>query len=208
MSKKHVEKRIKSNADCLGTVNEQIQIAHAMWEREIGPNSDGIRQNNISEELDIGLGANTGATLQHLVNIGIVEEALPTGSKRLVFASWLGRGGSFVNEDVDTTISEAVENLINHIHENDKTSTDGTGTTNRTNTIIRDLIANQFNLDSDSVEKFLRDTDDQIGVLNDTVELIREHDDIQVHDGYGEIYFLQQPYKYRLTEKSIYLYDK
>lgn len=44
--------------------------------------------------------------------------------------------------------------------------------------------------------------------LNDVGDAIEEADGIEVGDDYGNIGFINMPYRYRLTEKAIELYER
>jgi len=71
--------------------------------------------------------------------------------------------------------------------------TDGAGDT------IRTILAEKFRVPSEEVEEYLREGD-KISRLNDAVQAIKQHDNITKGEDYGEIIFLSQPYRYRLTE--------
>lgn len=78
---------------------------------------------------------------------------------------------------------------------------DGAGIT------VRTVVANEFDVMPEAVEQYLR-KGDQVDKLNDAIEAIEDHDDIETRDNYGKIGFRNVAYRYRLTEKAVGLVEQ
>lgn len=189
------------------STDEQVDISHGMWDDDIGPAHDGLKRTEIEDELDLDLDYNAGTSLDHLVEIDMVEEFRRPGPDTLVIATWLDDG--VINGDVEDTAVEGVEALIDHMQDQDMpdegsppVAADGAGTT------IRTAVADCFDLEPEAVEDHLR-TGDPVDKLNDAVEAIEDEDnDLETRDDYGSIIFVRPAYRYRLTGQAVRLYER
>lgn len=200
--------QIHSQNGSTRSIDDQIEIAHEMWAKGIGPNHDGLKASEIEEELDVDLDFAVRTSLGHLTEADIVEEFAPPGPDTFVIATWMDDGeGDIVNGNVTESAEEGLEALEDDIEtgpasSSAATATDGSGITHRS------VVASKFDIVPDKLEEFLRTTDRPVDVLNGSVEAIEEADEVEVGDDYGEIAFINMPYRYRLTEFAVSLYEK
>lgn len=189
------------------SVDEQIEIAHEMWDSGIDQTHEGLKRKEIEDELGLDLDYRPATTLHHLEEIHIVEEFV-SGPPTLVIAEWMDDGdGEVVLGEVDEAAREGLSAVIDHLDSPDApteatTAADGSGVT------LRSVIASELDLIPDSVEDYLRTTAEPVDVLNTVVEAVDEEDDLTVQPDYGEIAFINTPYRYRLTQMAINLYNK
>jgi hypothetical protein len=178
-----------------------------MWAHEHGPASDGLPYRDAEKELGIELEADARRSFEHLVDIEILEKIDQPGTpNRYTVAEWRDGNEAFVMGEVSEAAREGTENLIDDMQENDPAEgddapamADGGGTT------IRSVVADEFNVAPDAVETTLRKSD-PVDRLNDAVAAIRDADDVEIGEGYGEIKFINPPKHYRLTEEAVRLY--
>ena len=208
MSKKDVESFIRQRKRSTRSIDEQVQIAHAKWADNVDQDHDGIKRKEIEDELGLSLRYKAGTSLHHLEEIGIVEEFTPPGPPVLVIAEWMNDGeGKVVLGEVDEAAQEGLEALAGEIGSPSSgsgtaTAADGGGVTTRS------VVASEFDLVPEKVEDYLRATDKPVKVLNRAVEAIEEADGIKIGDDYGEIAFINMPYRYRLTQMAVDLYKQ
>jgi len=178
-----------------------------MWDHGIGPDHEGLKADDIADELSLDLEFQIRTSLGHLEESSIVEEFLPPGPDTLVIAEWKDDGdGEVVNGEVEEAAEEGLEALAELVESSDpasslETAADGSGTT------IRSTVASKFDIVPEKVEEFLRTTDRPLDVLNGAVEAIQETEGVETSDGFGEIVFINMPYRYRLTESAVILYE-
>lgn len=207
MSKPDVRRRLSERQDATRSIDDQATIAHAMWDRGIGPEQEGLKADDIEDELDLDLEFKVRTSLGHLEESSIVEEFLPPGPETLVIAEWKDNGdGEIVNGEVGEAAAEGLEALAELVESSGaagglETAADGSGVT------IRSTVASKFNIVPEKVEEFLRTTDRRVEVLNDAVEAIQETEGVETTDDFGEIVFINMPYRYRLTESAVALYE-
>ena len=208
MSIEDTESYIHSQKGSTRSVDEQISIANAMRNHKIGPDHDGHKADDVEDELGLDLDFAVRTSLGHLEEIGLVEEFIPPGPETLVIATWRDDGdGEVVNGEVTEAAEEGLDAIADDVASSTPSSgetaaTDGSGVT------LQGTLAREFDLVPNKVEDFLRTTDRQVDILNGAVEAIEDEDDLEVGDDYGEIIFINMPYRYRLTEKAIRLYER
>ncbi|RKD87649.1 hypothetical protein ATJ93_4547 [Halopiger aswanensis] len=177
-----------------------------MWVNGIGPDHDGLKANEIEDELELDLEYTAKTSLKHLVDVNIVEEFTPSGPSTLVIASWMDGGdGDVVNGNVTEAAEEGLRALADEVStepssDGEAAATDGGG--------LSTIIADEFDLVIDKVENFLRTTDRPVDVLNQAVEAIEEADGVEVGEDYGEIAFINMPHRFRLTDRAVSLYEQ
>lgn len=202
------ERQIRTEKNRVQNIDELVHISHGMWDYEFGPASDGIPHKEAEEELDLDLEADTRRSFEHLVDADMLEKIDKPGAPgRYTVADWREGNDAFVMGEVPEAAQQGIENLIEHIHDDDPASgddspvvADGSGTT------VRSVVASEFNVMPEALEKTLREGD-PVDRLNDAVEAIEEADDIETRDDYGEIRFINPPKHYRLTERAVELYE-
>lgn len=206
MGKKHAARYIREHKDDTRSIDEQIEISHALWDEDFGPGSDGLKRTEIEDELGLDLDYQPGTSLDHLVEIEMVEEFQRPGPDTLVIATWLEDG--VINGEVGESAVEGVEALIADMDDempdegSPSVAADGAGTT------IRAAVADQFDLEPHAVEEHLR-TGDPVDKLNGAVEAIEDDEnDLGTGDDYGSIIFINQAYRYRLTTHAVGLYEE
>jgi hypothetical protein len=204
MAKQDVEDYIRYHKRNAHSVDDQIKIAHAMWDRGKLPNETGVKRSDLEDELGLDLDYSVKTSLRHLEEIDIVDEYREPGPDTYVIADW--HEETFIMGMVDEATEEGIEALIDHVQDEDPVSgddtpvvADGAGTT------LRQAVAKEFDLRPHALEDHLRG-DNQVDKLNDAVEGIEAHDDFETRDNYGEIRFVNVPYHYRLTAFTVDLY--
>jgi hypothetical protein len=205
MTEDELEEYIRNEKHSAKSVDEQVQITVAMLDEPIGPLHDGVKRADLEAYLGLNLEYNIGTSLSHLEEIGIVEEFLPPGPSGYAISERLDE---IVNGRVGEVVEVDIDRLINHIQDDDPTSSDsdvavadGGGTT------VRSVVANAFDLGPESVEPFLR-RGDQVEKLNTSIDAIEENEEVERRDGYGRIVFRNAAYRYRLTEWAIEVVER
>lgn len=207
MSKEEINRLIRSEKRSTESAEEQVLIEYRLWEENILPDHEGIKALEIEDELGLDLEYQARTSLKHLKDLNLVEEFFPPGPEILAIAEWRNDGeGEIVLGEVKEAAIEGLEALANEIEEESAseavTVADGSGET------VRKILASKFDLVPDKVENYLRTTDDPVDVLNEAVEAIEEAKGVSVSNGYGAIAFIHMPYRYRLTEKAVGIFEK
>jgi len=205
MTKEHAERYIRIEKRGTRSVDDQVTISHGKWDQNIGPNDDGLREDEIEDELDLDLDYNVGTSLDHLVEIDVIEEVIPSGPDYYAISERLD---DVINGRVDEVAAEDIEALIDHMQDDDPPEeeettavADGGGVT------IRSLLSDEFDVLPDTMEHFLR-RGDQVEKLNTAVETINENEEIEKREDYDEITFRRGAHRYRLTEEQVARYER
>ncbi|MDS0220144.1 hypothetical protein NDI54_02140 [Haloarcula sp. S1AR25-5A] len=207
MAKEHAEDEIRDEKSNAHSTDEQVEISHGMWDYDVGPAHDGIKRANVEDELHLDLDHKPKTSLKHLVDIDMVEEFRRPGPDTFVIADWRDED-AFIMGEVEETATEAIEALIDHMHDDDPIEGDDTpAVADGAGPTIRNTVASAFDYKPAAVEEQLR-IGDPLEKLNDAVEAIQEEDDLETRDDYGEIVFINQAYRYRLTPKAVRLYER
>lgn len=208
MTYEHVEHEIRSRKSDTQSIGDQIKISHAMWEAGIGPDHEGLRAAQIEDELGLSLEYNIGTSLHHLKDIEILGAYFKANTEWFPKPTWRGEDADFVfGDELDEAVREAITAVIDHMSDvpdasDSRVVADGAGGD------VRRVVADEFDYDSEKIDDYLREHDEDVDTLNKAVEAIRESDDIVVRDDYGEIDFVPRAYYYRLTGRAVGLYEK
>lgn len=202
------ERHIRTEKNRVQNIDELVDISQGMWDHGIGPASDGIPHKDAEDELELELEGDTRRSFEHLVDADMLEKINKPGAPgRYTVADWREGNDAFVMGEVPEAAQQGIENLIEHIHDDDSASgddspvvADGSGAT------VRSVVASEFNVMPEAIEGTLREGD-PVDRLNDAVEAIEEADDVESRDDYGEIRFINPPKHYRLTEQAVELYE-
>lgn len=206
MSKRDVEDYIRREKRNTHSVDDQVKIAHALWDRGKHPDGQGVKRSDLEDELDLDLDYSVKTCLRHLEEIDIVDEYREPGPDTYVIADW--HDEVFIMGMVGEAAEEGIESLIDHVQDEDPLSGDDTpAIADGGGITLRQVVAERFDLQPDALEQHLRG-DNQVDKLNDAVEGIEEHDDFETRDDYGEIRFVNVPYRYRLTAFAVDLYEQ
>lgn len=206
MAQRHVKAHIHREKGNTRSVEEQVTIAHAMWDHNLTPGNDGIKRNEVEEQLDLDLDYSPRTSLQHLVEAGIVAEFQRPGPNTYVIADWKEDG--IVNGEVEDAAEEGIVALLDHIEDNDPVEGDDTPAVADGGVgVVRQVVSEAFDYEPQKVEEHLT-TGDPVDKLNDAVEAIQEHEEISTRDDYGEILFLRPANRYRLSGQAVELYNQ
>ena len=203
MSKKEAERHIRSQKGNTDSVDEQVIIAHAMWDEGIAPPRGGVKKAELEDQLGIVLKYNPGTSLDHLEEASMVESYTPPGPDGYAINERLDE---IVNGRTGEVAEEDIEALIQHIHDDDPNpgqqadvATDGSRST------VRSVIADAFDLRPQAVEGFLR-TGDQVLKLNTAIQAM-EDKGLPTRSSYGSIIFRNAAYRWQLNGTATGLYD-
>jgi predicted ArsR family transcriptional regulator len=202
----------KSNAH---SVDDQIVVAKAFYTADIGPDHEGLKRTELLEQLDIDIEYQAKTVLDHLVEIELLDETTPPGPDVFAISERLDE---IVNGRVTDEAKANIEALISHIDDelqsvelDDEAAemqsprvattvpsvalADGAGRT------IGSIISAEFDIAPERVTNCLR-SGDPIDRLNAAVEAIESSEEVSKSEDYGQIVFLNQAYRYRLTEHA------
>lgn len=205
MTKADLEQYIRAEKARTDSIDEQVTIALAMWDADIGPGHDGVKRADLEDELGLDLEFNIRTSLSHLEEIDVVDEFLPPGPSGYAISERLD---DIVNGETDEVAETDIERLIRHIQDDDPATddeasavADGAGVT------VRTVVADAFDVMPEAVEQYLRQGD-QVDKLNDAIDAIEDHDDVETRDDYGKIVFRNAAYRYRLTGDAVTLCEQ
>jgi predicted ArsR family transcriptional regulator len=202
------------------SVDDQISLVRAFYEAGIGPGHDGIKRAELLDRLDVNLDYQPRTVLKHLVDIGLLEETVPPGPGVFAISE---RIDEIVNGRVTAEAEENIEALIAHIDDELQSVTledkaaelegpqsrvsspsvalaDGAGRT------IRSILAEEFGINSEQVIGHLRSSD-PVDRLNAAVEAVESTEEVSKSENYGRILFVNQPYRYHLSERAMRLLE-
>jgi hypothetical protein len=202
MSKHHVERTIRARKGNKDSVNDQIAVAHAMWDRGIVPGINGPTRKQLQGRLGLRLRYRPKTVLDHLVEAGMITEYQEDGPKTRVIATW--RSDGVVNGAVLDAAKDGIQSLIQHMRATDPPHDRSAASTDGGIGPIRAVLAKQFEVAAGGVEDELS-TGDRVEKLNQAVEAITEAG-FRTRDDYGKIIFRNKPYHYRLSADAIRLY--
>lgn len=208
----HVRER-KANTH---SVDDQVRVAKAFYDAEIGPDDDGIKRTEVQDVLDVELEYQPGTVLEHLVDTGVLVQSEPAGPNFFAISE---RRDEIVNGQVSEEAEVNLNALIAHIDdelqltslteeaaEQDGPQTpttapsvaiaDGAGRT------IRSILSSEFDIDPEQVTDFLQ-SGDPVEMLNSAVEAIESSEEVTKAEDYGKIVFVRPAYRYRLSERAM-----
>lgn len=205
MTNTDLERYVRTEKSRTNSIDEQVTIAHALWNAGIGPKHDGVKRIDLEEELDLDLDYNIGTSLSHLKEIDMIETTTLAGPSWYVISE---RRDTIINGEVDETAATDIERLIAHIQDDNLADesdvpavADGAGVT------VQTVVADEFDITPEAVEQFLR-KGDQVEKLNKAIDAIDKHNDVDVRDDYGKIIFRAAAYRYRLSAEAVALYEQ
>jgi hypothetical protein len=177
-----------------------------MWDNNIGPDHEGLKRKEIEDALGLSLDHRSKTVLHHLEEIGIVEEFV-SGPPKLAIAEWMDDGDGeivlgWVDEAAEQGLSALADEIGSPSPDSVAATADGSGVT------LRSVVASELDLISEKVEDYLRTTSSPVDVLNQAVDAIEETDSLDKGDDYGRIAFINTPYRYRLTQMAVDLYER
>jgi hypothetical protein len=206
MSKHDVEAYILRERRNTHSRDDLVKIAHAMWDHGKHPDTTGVKRSDLEDELGLDLDYSAKTCLRHLEEIDVVDEYRKPGPDTYVIADW--HEEVFIMGMVGEAADDGIEALIDHVQDDDPISSDDTpAVADGAGTTLRQVVAERFDLQPNALEQHLRG-DNQVGKLNDAVEAIEKHDEFQSRNDYGEIRFINVPYRYRLTPFAVDLYEQ
>lgn len=209
---------IRERKDGTRSIDDQVAITRAFHDAGIGPDHEGIRRTEVPERLDVDIVHQPRTVLDHLVEIDLLEETTPPGPDVFEISE---RTDEIVNGRLTEAAEENIEALVSHIDDELQpitlgddaaelagsdagasppsiASADGAGRT------IRSILASEFGVDPERVIEYLR-SGDPVERLNAAVDAIESAEEVSRSESYGRILFVNQAYRYRLTERAMQL---
>ena len=205
MTNADLEQYIRAEKARTDSIDEQVTIAHAMWDADLDQGHDGVKRADLEDELGLDLEYNIGTSLGHLEEIDVVDTTTPSGPSWYVISE---RRDTIINGEVDETAATDIERLITDMQADDPATDDETSAVaDGAGVTVRTVVANEFDIMPEAVEQFLR-KGDQVDKLNKAIDAIEDHDDVEMGDDYGRIIFRGAAYRYRLTKKAVDLCEQ
>lgn len=145
--------------------------------------------------------ASARPALDNLVDINHLTRSLPGGDRTYVISE---RRDEIVNGEFEDTLRTDREALIDHIQDEEPSDERGDGAVADGGVTPRTVVANALGIVPEGVEAHLRagQPTDQREPLNEAIDAIVEHDDLEKRDTYGKILLRRSGYRYRFTEKA------
>lgn len=211
-------KYIRERKEHARSVDDQIAIALAFHHAGIGPDHQGIKHTEVLERFDVDIEHRSQTVLEDLVEIDILEKRTPPGPDILAISE---RTDEIVSGRLTDEAEENLEALVAHIDDElqsgalDDTAADlvGSGTDDSRPSVasadgagrtIRSILADEFGVDPERVIEYLR-SGDPVDRLNAAVEAVESAEEVSDSEDYGRILFVNQAYRYRLTERAMRL---
>ena len=208
-----LEQYIQEEKNNTHSIDDQIEVVKAFYTADIDSEHEGLKRTELVERLDIDIEYQARTVLDHLVEIGLLDKTAPPGPDVFAISERLDE---IVNGRVTEEAKANIEALISHIDDElqsvelddeaaelqrpEVTTTapsvalaDGAGRT------IRSILATEFDIAPERVTKYLK-SGDPIDRLNAAVDAIESSKEVSKSEDYGRIVFLNQAYRYRLTE--------
>ena len=205
MSKQHAERYIRVQKQNTRSVDEQVQISHAMWESGIGPDADGVKKDDLEDELELDLNFNVETSIRHLTEIDALEGTAPSGPD---FYAISESRDEIVLGRIDEVAVDDIGSIIEHVQDNDPPREgDEVAVTDGGEPTLRGILADEFDIIPTAVEQYLR-VGDHVEKLNAAVEAIEDSDTVAARDDYGEIIFRRGAIRYNLTEEQANRYEE
>jgi len=208
MATRHIEYAIRYIKRITDSIEDQVDIAHALYQQGIDQTHNGVKADDLEAELGLSLTYEVRTSLKHLVDLGLVNEFQPPGPDYFVIAEWKDSGnGEIVNGEVEEAAEEGIEGLIEDLDPFEPSGGD-TATATDGGASLRSALAEEFDLIPEAVEDYLQSASDPVDVLNRAVSAVEEAEGIETSEDYGEIGFARMPYQYRLTPAAVQLYER
>ena len=208
MAKGHVRHALYAQNGRDRSIEDQIHVAHNMWDNGFGQLSDGLKRSNTENELDIELEFTPETVLENLYGAGVVEKEPEDFEDLMTYAiaQWID-DGEIVNGEVTENAEEAIDALIEHMHEEDPSTGSSGAVADGAGVTIRQVVSDELEVVPSAVEAALRDGD-AVDKIRQVVGVLREHPDVETGEEYGTITFRNEAYRYRLSEPAERLYRK
>jgi hypothetical protein len=205
MTRQDVERYIRTEKGNAHSVDDLVDIAHAAWDAQIDPTTEGIKTAELEGELGLQLDYGIGTCLNHLEEIELFESRVPSGPDWYVISVRLDK---VINGDVDDVAEDDIEAVIQHMQDDDPVGrTEATAATDGARTAVRSVLSSAFDVTPSTVEQHLRGGD-PVERLNTAVEEIEDHPDLTKRETYGRIIFRRGALRWRLTKRAVNLYQK
>lgn len=200
------------------SVEEQVEVVRAFHEAGIGPDHEGITVTEIEDELGLDTGFQLRTVLGTLVDVELIERTVPPGPGIFLISE---RTDEVVDGRVTEEAERNLEALVAHVYdelhaaelEEDPTETDGKRvvTSGRPVAVgdgsgrtVRGILAAELDVRPEDVVGYLR-SGDPVERLDAAVEAIESSEEVTKSEEYGRILFVNQAYRYRLTERALEL---
>lgn len=197
------------------SLDDQIDLAEALYRNEIGPDHEGLTLNELRDQLDLDLQYQLQTLVDHLVEVGVLERVEPSGPDVFAISE---RRDEIVNGHVEEEAERNIEALVRDIHDELQTvqvdedaaeltqqdtenlepsvgRADGAGRT------IRSILAADFSIPPERVVEFLR-SGDPVDRLDAAIDAIESSDEVRSSKGYGRILFVRRAHRYRLSQMA------
>ena len=160
---------------------------------------------DLGVELDC---ADAGAALTQLRKKDFVERSQPGPDSYIIHE----RRDEIINgENLDEVVSEEIDRLVEDMEKDEKVAltADGGEEAEAVETVIRDVLADEFGVAGDEVEDAIRSGGvfDMMENLGDAVEAIEGSDDVKKGGDYDNIFITGNPYRYRPTDRAVALME-
>ncbi len=213
-----IERYLRQEKPSSRTVADQVKIVIALYENDIGPDTDGIKRSGLSDTVDESLECRLETALDQLIAAGLVERLTPSGPDVFAISERLDK---IVNGQVTDEAETNIDALIAHIDDelqsvklDDKAAEidnshaattepsvalgDGAGRA------IRSILAAEFDVPPEGVPEYLR-SGNPVEKLNTAIDTIESSREVTKSEEYGRIVFVHQAYRYRLTDRAVEL---
>lgn len=207
MAKRHIERVIRSLNGSHDSTDDQIRLIHALRQNGITPAHEGLEKKELERSLGIALNHTADTVIGNLHDIDLVarDPERFEDLQNFPIATWIGSDGDVILGEVDERVSEALSALKQHIHDTDPEFGESSVIADGAGASVRDALTAELGPFPAGVEAWLH-TGDELENLNDAVEVIEEHPDLQTRDDYGLVDFRYEAYQYSLSEEAMYLY--
>lgn len=211
-----LERYIRERKDHAPSVDEQVEVARRFYDAGIDPDHEGIKRADVVDQLDVNLEFSPVTVLSNLVAIDVLEETIPSGPDVFAISERLDE---IVNGQVTEEAKKNVEALVTHIDDElhsaelnedaaemaeESLQTPSIAVTDGAGRTIRSILATKFDIPPERVVDFLR-SGDPVSRLNEAVEAIESAEELSKSEDYGQIVFVSQAYRYRLTNRAMEL---
>lgn len=216
-----LERYIRNRKGNTHSIIDQIKVIKALYEEDIGPSHEGLKQTEILDELEIELDYQVTTVLDHLVDINLVEKTTPPGPDIFAISERIdeivnGRVTDEANRNLNALIAHIDDELQSVELEEDTaelsdpqtmTSAPSVALSDGAGRTIRSILAAEFGVAPEHVVEYLH-SGDPVDRLNAAVYAIESSDEVTKSEEYGRIVFLNQAYRYRLTEHAMTILAK
>lgn len=205
MTRAYAERYIREENDITRSLDDQVALSDGMWDQNILPQHDGLRLDEMEDELGLDLNHRVRTVVDNLVEIDVLEGSTPPGPEYYAISERLDE---IILGRVDDVATEEIEAIIDHIHDDDPTEGDeSTAIADGAGATLRGLLADEFGVVPDAIEEYLR-RGDQVQKLNHAVDAIEDAETLDTRDTYEGIIFRRGGYRYTLTQEQVARYER